>query len=71
LLESKRPIDYLVSVKLDDEERNCSGIVGREDMSIYVIKFTPTHPLPECSNIREKFAAGPCDNPRGCPRPDK
>jgi hypothetical protein len=49
------PISYRVAVKLDDEERICTGTVHGVSTTVkgqaeYAITFMPTHPLPDCTN---------------------
>lgn len=54
---STAPINYLVSVKFDDEERLCPGTIYREDSSVLVLDFRKSHPLEACVAIRTKYCS--------------
>jgi len=63
LIKSASPVDYIVTVKLDDEEKICRGAIERSDFE-YVITFKPEHPLRGCD--RHIIHHGVCTQPTEC-----
>lgn len=47
MIKSESPVEYLITVKLDDEEKTCTGMIEKNTSEV-LLRFRPEHPLPDC-----------------------